>query len=198
MGTLYLEEQAAPSTPSASKVVMYPKTDGRLYSKDDAGTESALGGGGTLATEQATTSGTSKDFTGIPSWVKKITIMYDVVSTNGTSNHIVQIGDSGGVETTTYTSAAWQGGSGDTLATSTIGFIVSAAVSAATTYTGTVVLVNMSGNKWIASGVMVRSDGAGSACSGAHTLSATLDRVRVTMVNGTDAYDAGNVNILYE
>jgi len=37
-----LAEQAAPATPSASKVRLYAKSDGRLYLKDDAGQEVAL------------------------------------------------------------------------------------------------------------------------------------------------------------
>jgi hypothetical protein len=44
MSTLTLEEQAAPSTPSANKVVVYPKSDGLLYSKDDTGVELPVNG----------------------------------------------------------------------------------------------------------------------------------------------------------
>lgn len=155
--------------------------------------------GPTLATEQASTSGTSIDFTSIPAWVKKIAVMFDQVSSNGTSVYLVQIGDSGGIEATTYVSGAWQGGTGDTLGTSTAGFVVVAsAVGAGNNYTGTVILTRMDGDKWVSAGTLMRNDGAGQLSAGVKTLSATLDRVRITTANGTDAFDSGALNILYE
>jgi hypothetical protein len=153
-----------------------------------------------LATEAASTSGTTVDFTSIPSWVKRITVMLVGVSTNGTSNLLLQLGDSGGVETSSYVSGAWQGGSGDTLATSTAGMIATAATTAATTLTGAVTLTleDSSDNTWVATGTLLRSDGAGQLSGGSKALSATLDRVRLTTVNGTDTFDAGAVNLLLE
>jgi len=50
-------------------------------------------------TAVASTSGTSIDFTSIPSWVKRVTVMFAGVSTNGTGSYLIQIGDSGGIET---------------------------------------------------------------------------------------------------
>jgi hypothetical protein len=162
----------------------------------------AAGGvlGPVLGTEQATTSGTAINFTNIPSWVKRITVQLVGVSTSGTSNLLVQIGDSGGIEDTSYVSGAWQGGTGDTSATSTAGMIATAAVTAAGTMTGAVTLTleDSSDNTWVATGALIRSDGAGQLSAGSKALSATLDKVRLTTVNGTDTFDAGSVNILYE
>jgi len=89
------------------------------------GTLSASGGvtgSLTRATAQASTSGTSIDFTSIPSGVKRITVMFSGVSTNGTSLIQVQIGDSGGIETTSYASGGWTANT--TNANSTTGFII--------------------------------------------------------------------------
>jgi hypothetical protein len=162
----------------------------------------AAGGvlGPVLGTEQATTSGTAINFTGIPSWVKRITVQLVGVSTSGTSNLLVQLGDSGGIEDTSYVSGAWQGGTGDTSATSTAGMIATAAVTAAGTMTGAVTLTleDSSDNTWVATGALIRSDGAGQLSAGSKALSATLDKVRLTTVNGTDTFDAGSINILYE
>ena len=55
------------------------------------------------STAQATTSGTSITFTGIPSWVKRITVMFNGVSTSGTSPVQIQLG-AGSVTTTGYSS----------------------------------------------------------------------------------------------
>lgn len=43
MSQITLAEGAAAATPSSGKVTIYAKTDGKVYSKDDAGTETELG-----------------------------------------------------------------------------------------------------------------------------------------------------------
>lgn len=146
------------------------------------------------ASAQATTSGTSIDFTSIPSWVKRITVTLYGVSTNGTSNLLLQIGDSGGVETSGYDSRSVEFGGASP--TSTAGFILESGGAATHAREGAYTLSNHSGNIWVGEGIM----NASNVCLGAggKTLSATLDRVRLTTVNGTDAFDAGEVNILYE
>ncbi len=158
--------------------------------------------GGALqsATSQASTSGTSIDFTGIPSWVKRVTVMLDEVSLSGTANLLFQLGDSGGVETTGYLSATSLtfNASGVNGTTSTAGFIVFLA-TATREASGRIVFENLSGNGWVGSGVFSIFDLSGTVqVAGSKTLSATLDRVRITTTNGTDTFDAGSINILYE
>jgi hypothetical protein len=150
------------------------------------------------ATAQASTSGTSIDFTGIPSWVKRITVMWNGVSTNGSSSPLVQLGDSGGIETTGY------GGSGSLIASTvttqnyTTGF-GERSQDAAAVRTGSWTITNVSGNIWVCAGVLGRSDAAiTSVTGGTKTLSDTLTQVRITTVNGTDTFDAGSINILFE
>ena len=144
-------------------------------------------------------SGTSVDFTSIPSWVKRVTVMFDAVSTNGTSIIQVQLGDSGGIENTGYVSTTQYltGGSGSGSTSSTAGF-VNAAADGATVVSGHMVITNISSNLWISSNTFKGSPTYCYFGGGSKTLSATLDRVRITTVNGTDAFDAGSVNILYE
>lgn len=147
----------------------------------------------TRATAVASTSGTSIDFTSIPSWVKRITIMFDGVSNSNGDEYLIQIGDSGGVETTGYISEA-----GDRVseATSTSGFILTYQNTAASLTYGIVTLVNITGNTWVSSGV-VSITNLMEMSAGTKTLSAVLDRVRITS-NGTATFDAGQVNIMYE
>jgi hypothetical protein len=151
------------------------------------------------ATAQASTSGTSIDFTGIPSWAKRITVMFNGVSTSGTSNLLVQLGDSGGIETTSYL------GSANTFNTSTggtnysTGFIFSEDVASASVSYGHMTITNISGNIWVESHTGGQSNSPSTSVGGgAKELSATLDRVRITTVNGTDTFDAGSINIMYE
>ena len=154
----------------------------------------------TLATAQASTSGTSIDFTSIPSWVKRITVMFSAVSTSGSSNLLIQIGDSGGIENTGYTSVA--GDFNGNTAENTIGFILDRVHTASAIFKGSIVLSLVTGNSFVSNGILAYSDstyGATTSCSaGSKTLSAQLDRVRVTTVNGTDTFDAGSINIMYE
>lgn len=151
-----------------------------------------------LATAQNTTSGTSIDFTGIPSWVRRITVMFNGVSTNGSSFGLVQIGDSGGIENTGYTgSVAFSGGS-STGANPTNGFGFGNN-SAVQSFFGHMLITNVSGNIWVASSVG-GSTNTSLACMGGgnKTLSDVLTQLRITTVNGTDTFDAGSVNIMYE
>jgi hypothetical protein len=154
----------------------------------------------TSGTAVASTSGTSINFTDIPSWVKRITVMFQGVSTSGTSNIQVQIG-SGSVTTSGYVSSIIGGSSGNALtgATATSGFLCVQQLAAAYLNNGQVVITSANTNLWVASSVMTTSTGgAGSMAGGSITLGGTLDRIRITTVNGTDTFDAGSINIQYE
>ena len=154
------------------------------------------GGTITSGTAQASTSGTSIDFTGIPSWVKRITVMFSGVSTNGTSNIQIQIG-AGSVDTSGYNSM-YGTGAGAQIATS--GFLVTFTTAATYLRTGNIILNLISSNAWVESGMLGDYSNAviASLSQGYKSLSGTLDRVRITTVNGTDTFDAGSINILYE
>jgi hypothetical protein len=147
----------------------------------------------------ASTSGTSIDFTGLPSGLKRITVMCSAFSTNGTSNPIVQLGTSGGVQATSYTGSVWLANTSNNL--NSTGFFISPSVGAVTVLESVITLnlLNSATGLWVASIVSSQSNSATSIVgSGSKTLSGTLDRVRITTVNGTDTFDAGSVNILYE
>jgi hypothetical protein len=162
-----------------------------------AGINSAI----TAATAQASTSGTSIDFTGIPSLVKRITVMFNGVSTNGSSLVQVQAG-SGSFATTGYLSAAANIPNAATpvAAGSTTGMVVMGGNAATIIFSGVFSLSNISGNAWVYSSTCGRSDAAIPLVGGGNTptLSGTLDRIRITTVNGTDTFDAGTINILME
>ena len=152
----------------------------------------------TAATAVASTSGTSIDFTSIPSWVKRITVMFNGVSTNGTSIILAQLGDSGGIENTGYTSIATQTTASTVAsATATAGYALNMASVAANALSGLAIITNVSGNVWVYQAGFGYTDRT-NAAGGTKTLSATLDRIRITTVNGTDAFDAGSINILFE
>jgi hypothetical protein len=151
------------------------------------------GGSITLGTGQ-NASGTAIDFTGIPSWAKKITINLYEVSTNGTSIMVCRAG-AGSIQTTGYVSACHQYSNAQ--GTSTSAFILNSGRTAAAIDSGSIILSNSGSNVWI--GIAnISVGGSVSSMAGSVVLSGVLDRVRITTVNGTDAFDAGSINIMYE
>ena len=151
-------------------------------------------------TAVASTSGTSIDFTSIPSWVKRITVMFAGVSTNGTSFPLFQLG-SGSVTTSGYVGSQSniQNLSSIIVAAQTAGFGINSNLATYLVH-GSVVFTNITGNTWVCSGNFI-STGANLTVftnAGYIALGGVLDRVRITTVNGTDTYDAGTINIIYE
>lgn len=155
----------------------------------------------TPRTAVASTSGTSIDFTSIPSWVERITIMFSGVSTSGAGSAalLIQIG-SGSVDNTGYLSSCGiiSGSNSTGSTTSTAGFLGTTGLSGTTVVHGAVVLTNITGNTWVSSGSIGATQAFSYTSGGTKTLSGVIDRVRITTTNGTDAFDAGTVNILYE
>ena len=159
----------------------------------------------TSGTTVASTSGTSIDFTGIPSWVKRVTILLNTVSTTGGAALLIQIGPSGGIETTGYDSIAGTVTNTNNTtrgAGSSIGYLLSGSTAgAAGVPSGVITLVNISSNIWVESGTMADSTAVGpgvTTTGGTKALAGTLTQVRVTTTNGTDTFDAGSINIMYE
>jgi hypothetical protein len=203
-GSISLESPAVSGTntltlPAQTGTVLTTATGQTLTSPVIAGTPTGVGVL-TSGTAVASTSGTSIDFTSIPSWVKRITVMLDAVSTSSTSNWLIQLGDSGGVENTGYISVGTFLGSSTSGSNYTTGFGLPIG-SSTHVEQGLIVLCNLTGNVWTANGSFAGSGSAAGfiySTAGSKTLSTTLDRVRITTVNGTDTFDAGSVNILYE
>jgi hypothetical protein len=151
----------------------------------------------TASTAVASTSGTSIDFTSIPSWVKRITVMLAGVSFTTGNNIGIQLGVGGVAVTTGYSSVMQfsQTGSAPTVSAYTTTIASGAGFSSAVLYNGIVTIAYMGSNKWVASSIL-NSDGsvAQATSSGYIALSGVLDMVRV--MGGT--FDAGLINILYE
>ena len=153
----------------------------------------------TLATAVASTSGTSIDFTGLPSWIKRLTVIFNGVGTNGTAGYLIQIG-SGSVTSSGYVGGGNRMGSSTGVpATSTAGFLINSAASGGAKSGSIAIKVINTSYGYVADGVMFSSSEPNQYLTGgAVTLSGALDRVRITTTNGTDAFNAGTVNILYE
>lgn len=150
-------------------------------------------------TAVASTSGTSITFTGIPSWAKRVTVMFNGVSMNASASICVQLGTSGGVVSTGYLGSYNNFAVSPTAQYPTTYFGLTASSSAAGTLYGNVTLANVSGNTWIESHSMgIPSADGVSVGGGGITLASALTQVTITTAAGTATFDAGSINILYE
>jgi uncharacterized protein YcnI len=177
------------STDATTTTITLPSVTSTLYG--NAGTTITSG------TAQNSTSGTSIDFTGIPSWAKRVTVIFNGVSTSGSSNIRIQIG-SGSITTSGYVSATW---SANTInATNTGGFLTTAQKVTSSVFHGISTITLLGSNTYVESHTLGDSGGSNytSVGGGNIPLSGSLDRVRITTVNGTDTFSAGSINILYE
>jgi hypothetical protein len=155
----------------------------------------------TAGTAVASTSGTSINFTDIPSWVKRITVMFQGVSTNGTSVVRIQLGTSSGVTTSGYLGAATTMASSVATTNFTAGFDENASggSAAASIRHGSYAIQNLTSNTWTCNGLIGFSNEIRfNTIAGSVALAGILDRVRITTANGTDTFDAGSINILFE
>ena len=151
-------------------------------------------------TAVASTSGTSIDFTGIPSTAKRITVMLRSVSTTGTSNYLIRIGN------TTFTATGYTsvmnyvniGANSCTGDTDTTGFRLTKDTTAAWSFSAVATIVQQTSGFYICTFTGMNAGGPGYFGTGILNLGSDLDRVRITTVNGTDTFDAGTINIMWE
>jgi len=150
-----------------------------------------------LQTAVATTSGTAFNFTGIPAGVKRINVLFNEVSTNGSSIVLIRLGDSGGIETSGYICNSWTANTNNTA--STAGFLLGGSGGGTWERSGIATICTISSNRWqFAYAGSAGSAGGAEVGGGSKSTSATLDRLQITTINGSDAFDAGSVNISWE
>lgn len=149
------------------------------------------------ATAIASTSGTAIDFTGIPSWARRVTVMMDEVSTNGTSPIVLQVGN-GSIVVSGYSSRFDNFNSTVATQTATTSFGLFDDVVASATQTAVAVLSLISGNTWLLHGTGGSSAPSVGVFSGRIALAGALDRVRITTSGGANTFDAGSINVMWE
>jgi len=198
------------ATPTAGGVAYGTGTAYAINSAGTAGQKLISGVAGaptwgssvTSGTAVASTSGTSIDFTGIPSWAKRVTVMLTGVSTSGISELTYRIGVGSTPDTTGYLGASsfLAAGSSGT-ANYTAGFGAYNSTTAADLRNGAIIfaLQNSTTNTWVCSGGFGLSNNTEQVITfGSKPLAGALGVVRITTVNGTDTFDAGSINIMYE
>ena len=150
-------------------------------------------------------SSTAVDFNGangIPSWAKRVTLMLDQVGTTSTGVPIIRLGTTSGIENSSYSSIL-SNTTASAIATklsSTTGFEIIAAGLSTNRIAGQYVLNNFEGHVWIITGSMQPGTTVVGQqfIAGRKTLASTLTRLQVTTTGGTDTFNAGSINIMYE
>jgi hypothetical protein len=179
-------------------------SDGQVFGTDGAGNGAWVDRGRlVLNTAKAfnwngQTNNTSIDFTSIPSWVKRITVMLNGVSTNGVNDYFLRVG-AGSIAITGYTGyTSFHNFNSPTSSSRTFfstGFNIYAGYSASVN-TGVLQLVLLTGNTWMITGQIGSTDYPWSYF-GSIALLGALDRLQLA-TNGTETFDAGTINALYE
>lgn len=151
--------------------------------------------------ELITAAGVAVDVVGLPSWIKRMTVLIDGVSVSSSSTLMLRLGSAGGVESSNYNGRGIyinSGGAGDhDLSTGVHFYGTGAAV--AKNY-GKCVFTKHGGNIWTFEGAMgaETGDARDSFVVGSKSLAGVLDRVRITTLDGTSVFDAGTINVMYE
>jgi hypothetical protein len=186
--------------------------DGLTHPSADGSADQALvtNGSGVLSfasrsrlvrgTSVASTSGVSISFTSLPNWVKKITMMINGVSTSGSADILIRLSTGGVFASSGYVSnmQVVQGGVATAAVQNTVGFVIYAS-SASVVATGTYQFVNNDGNGWIGTSVLAYEHAVSGGYGGGRvTLGGVLDGILIVTANGSDTFDAGSVNIIYE
>jgi hypothetical protein len=146
--------------------------------------------------------GASITFSGIPSWARRVTIVLDSLLMATSDTPIIQLGTSGGAETTNYASTAVAANGGNvnkydpSFGVPGPGFVLTG--SSGTTNTGQIVLSHIGGNVWVAFGNV-----GGYALNnvyvmtGRKALAAALTQVIIKSQFGANLL-SGAVNVFYE
>lgn len=195
---------SAPAVAGSNTIVL-PSGSGTLTLPTGTATLTANGLNSNIVsgTSQASTSGTFIDFIGIPSWAKRITVMFIGVSTSGTSQIIIQIGN-GSLETTGYSGqGAGVAGANVTSGGGTVtnGFPIdsTSAATSGSTRDGMATICLFTGSTYVFNSVVSASGSNYASMFGfSKTTSSVIDRIRITTAGGANTFDAGSVNILYE
>ena len=153
-------------------------------------------------TAVASTSGTSIDFTGIPSWAKRVTIMLNNVSTNSSGRIWMQLGTGGTPTTSGYsTTYNWISTNNSTVRSSPVTSAFPFFADEASDFTtGVMVFTLLTGNTWMGLGgsQTTGSNAGGGSTFGSISLAGALNMVRLTTGTGTPTFDSGTVNITWE
>jgi hypothetical protein len=142
--------------------------------------------------------------TGLPSWVKSVSVVMIQLSTTGTSAINIQLGTG---STPTWVTTGYQSGSDNyssvqtgSPGTLTVGLRIGRSIGAGSSTTAIYTLCRMgTTDKWVGQLNGILDTGTSVVFGGGYvTLASPLTAVRITTQGGTDTFDTGNAVVWYE
>ena len=197
---IFITEGAAAGTDVAGNGQIWVKSDtpSSLYHTDDAGNDLRMGGFMVTA-EVATTSGNSVAVTGLPVGIRNIAVFLQDVSSTGSNEFALQVSTGTTFATSGYKAASWNGANVDARAT---GLMLTYGVAAGETRDGAIrlALADVTNNTWVSTGLLNQGSSSSlmNGSSGTKSLSGALTQIRITTVGGSDTFDAGSINLMYQ
>ena len=180
--------------------VVYNSTIGRVQVRDTANSFRDLEYSATLSTPQSTTNQTVREFTDVPSWAKRITVMFRRVSVDGNNPLKVQLGTSSSYFTTNSYSSQSVNAPGNDVDTATDGFVIMN-TNANDLITGQMIITKFSNTAWVATGQfsMNATAGYGNQCFGdlSYTDPTTVIS-KIKILTDANTFDLGEINVMYE
>ena len=197
---IFITEGAAAGTDVAGNGQIWVKSDtpSSLYHTDDAGNDLRMGGFMVTA-EVATTSGNSVAVTGLPVGIRNIAVFLQDVSSTGSNEFALQVSTGTTFATSGYKAASWNGANVDARAT---GLMLTYGVAAGETRDGVIrlSLADVTNNTWVSGGILNEGTTASllNGSSGTISLSGVIDGVRIINIGGSETFDAGSINVMYQ
>jgi hypothetical protein len=183
-------------TATVGGLVPTPPNNTTTFLRGDGTFAAPATSGLTLGTAVSLTTQTAIDYTGLPAGIKRLTISFQGVSTNGTDRWLVQIGN------TTFTTTGYvgQANSGAGASANSSGFEINNNVIAANNHSGQIVITKVDTNTYAQFGIVASQTISNSLANsgGSIALASELERVRITTASGANQFDAGKINIAYE
>ena len=153
-----------------------------------------------LGTAVSTTSGTTADFTGIPSGVNEVTVILDDITSSSAQWYQLQLGDSVGIETSGYAYSynTFSGSAiGGQQSSSNSYFQFLNAVAAGDSTSGIITLKHMGSNRWIMSSNVGSHDGGYHTAIGTGTKTISAELTQIRLKTGTGNFTGGSFNVIY-
>jgi hypothetical protein len=144
-------------------------------------------------------SGPTVSFTGIPSWAKRITVLLSAITTVASGTPAIRAG-AGSYEATGYESinSNIQTSTAASSASVNTSWDLVTAGNSTYTYTGNIVITKVTGTTYTICSQLRFNTTLSTFTTGYKTFSGNISQLQLCMSTGTDTFNGGTINVMYE